>query len=111
MIIDKLKKTHIFSDLPLTQLEEIARICKLITLDDGDIILQENDTRNFDIYLLIKGHLEVVSSATKSISDEAVICTQDDQGIFGEISWLTKRPRTATVRCNGKIVSQLESSK
>jgi len=45
----------------------------VLNLDDGDVILQENDTKNFDIYLLGEGHLEVVSSASKKTSDEAVI--------------------------------------
>ncbi len=100
MIIDQLKLTRLFSGLSLLQLEEVARYCTYHILDDGDIVMNEKDWDNFDIFIICKGYLEIVSSASKQISDEVVISTKG-KGILGEMAWLTKAPRTATIRSHG----------
>lgn len=102
MIIDQLKLTSLFTDLPLLQLEEVTRLCSYRHLDDGEIVITEKDWDNFDIFIICKGYLEIVSSASKQISDEVVISTKD-RGILGEMAWLTKSPRTATIRCHGPV--------
>jgi len=100
MLIEQLKQSSLFQRLDTTALADIATFCKLIELEDGDILLRENDTENNDIFLLLSGSLEIVSNRDENISNEVAISVHE-KDIFGEIAWLTGQRRTASVRAHG----------
>lgn len=100
MLIDQLKESSLFKPLTTSELADIAAFCELMELDDGDVLLREDDPENNDIFQLLEGSLEIVSNCSKNISNEVAISVHE-KDIFGEISWLTGQKRTASVRAHG----------
>ena len=103
MLIDTLSRTSLFSELTLTDLEEIAKFSQAINYEDGEELIHENDEDNRDIFVLCHGSLEVVSNNVEDVSSEEAVISNEIQEVFGEIAWLTHRKRTATVRCYGPV--------
>lgn len=76
--------------------------------NDGDVILEEGASSR-EMYIVQSGKVEIV----KRVGDkEAVLATLDEGGIFGAISMVDAKPRTATVTAVGETrvlaVDQLE---
>ena len=101
-MISDLEQTSFFHDLSIEQMEEVGQFCELIQLNDGDIMIQEGEHGKSDIFHLWSGSVEIVSNDTSIISNEVVL-SREDKELFGEISWLTNRKRTASVRCRGNV--------
>ena len=101
-MINQLLTTYLFKDMDYTALEEIATFSTYLHLNDGDALIQENEAENFDVFVLCAGSVEIISSSSASVSGDVAISKQDVE-VFGEISWLTRRKRTATVRCRGEV--------
>jgi CRP-like cAMP-binding protein len=101
-MLENLEETDIFADLSSPQLEQVAAFCTRLVMHDGEVLIHENESRDFDLFILVQGAVEVVSNSTSVTSGEVVISRQD-KNLFGEISWLTSRKRTATVRCHGDV--------
>ena len=101
-MLDHLEDLSIFSELDADELDAIAIFSLERDFDDGEVIITENTKDNFDLYLLVKGSVEVVAHGADkaNVSDEVVISKQD-KDIFGEIGWLFREERTATVRSYG----------
>lgn len=100
MLIDQLNESSLFNQLETSVLVDIATFSEKIELDDGEVLLRENDPENNDIYLLLSGSLEIISNCDENISSEVAISVHE-KDIFGEISWLTGQKRTASVRAHG----------
>ena len=101
-MLDELDRSSLFHDLSVSQLKEILPFCTLVQLNDGDILIHEGDSGNRDLYLLCMGSVEIVSNNTAIISNEVVLSKEDTE-LLGEVSWLTGRRRTASVRCRGHV--------
>lgn len=101
-MIDDLKKSFLFEGLDRSTLDDIAIFCTRLHLLGGEVLIQENETKKFDLFILCRGFVEVVSNDSMVTSGEIVISSEDNE-LFGEISWLTRRKRTATVRCRGDV--------
>ena len=99
-MIEILEQTSLFKGLSYEYLEGIASFCVHESLSDGDMLIQEDDTENSDIFILSEGSVEIVSNNTGVTSGEVVLSSEDKE-VFGEISWLTNAKRTASVRCHG----------
>ncbi|MDH5190721.1 MAG: cyclic nucleotide-binding domain-containing protein [Gammaproteobacteria bacterium] len=101
-MIEELDKFSLFKDLSLAQLEDILPFCTKLDLDEGDIMIEEGNKDDRDLYLLISGNVEIVSSDSSVLSHEVVL-SREDKEIFGEISWLSEHKRTASVRCKTSV--------
>lgn len=101
-MINQLLNTYLFKDMEYEALQEIAKFSTRLQLNEGDVLIHENETENFDVFVLCSGSVEVISSSSASVSSDVVISKQDLE-IFGEISWITRHKRTATVRCRGEV--------
>lgn len=95
-----LENIGLFQDLSHEDLNAIAKFCRREILADGDVIIHENERTGHDLFILCKGTVEVVSNETNTVSNEAVLSPESKE-LFGEISWVTKSRRTASVRCKG----------
>ncbi len=102
IIGETLLKLELFEDLSADEIDEISLFSKMHHLDDGTLLIQENDVDRFDLYVLCNGSLEVVSRNSEITSAEVVI-SKDEKEIFGEIGWLCQKKRTADVRCYGPV--------
>lgn len=101
-MISDLDQLALFADVSTKQLSEIVAFCNRLVLHDGDILIHENEREQFDLYVLCEGSVEIVSNESNFVSGECVLSRQH-KDLFGEISWLTGRKRTATVRCHGQV--------
>lgn len=100
-MIEELEQVKLFKELSGQALQDIAAFCSRLELEDGDTFISENDPRSRDLYILCNGRVEIVTSSTGITSSESII-SQQDKELFGEISWISGRKRTATVRCVGE---------
>jgi len=101
-MIDQLANSSLFGNLGHFSIVEISKICAKLELVDGDTLISENDGESFDLYILCDGNVEIVSNHTPKLSSEVALSKRDIE-IFGEIGWLLKARRTATVRCIGDV--------
>ncbi len=101
-IVAHLSKHELFEDLTYEELNQITAFSHMHSLDDGALLIHENDIERFDIYVLCNGSLEVVSNTTEVTSEEVVI-SKSEKDIFGEIGWLCQNKRSADVRCYGPV--------
>ena len=103
-MIEDLEDISLFQDLSLSQLNDISEYCELQMLNDGDVLIREKVQDDLDLYVLCKGSVEIVSSSNPITSGEVVI-SKEDKDVFGEMAWLTKHCRTASVRCYGQVTA------
>ncbi|MDH5436568.1 MAG: cyclic nucleotide-binding domain-containing protein [Gammaproteobacteria bacterium] len=101
-MIEELDKFSLFKDLSYNQLEDIMPFCTKLDLNDGEIMISEGNKDDSDLYLLISGSVEIVSSDSAVLSHEVVL-SRENKEIFGEVSWLSNHKRTASVRCKGSV--------
>lgn len=101
-MITELEHVQLFKEVSHHALKEISEFCTKLELDDGDTFIAENDPRSRDLFILCKGRVEIITSSSGITSSESII-SQQDKELFGEISWITGRKRTASVRSHGEI--------
>jgi len=101
-MINELLNTYLFKDMEYMALQEIAKFATRLNLNDGEVLIHENESENFDVFVLCSGSVEVISSSSTAVSSDVAI-SKHELEIFGEISWITRRKRTATVRCRGEV--------
>lgn len=101
-MINDLLQTYLFKDIEYAALQDIVNFSNRLTLVDGEVLIHENETENFDVFVLCSGSVEIISSSSRTVSGDVVI-SKADMEVFGEISWITRRKRTATVRCRGEV--------
>jgi CRP/FNR family cyclic AMP-dependent transcriptional regulator len=101
-IANDLTPVYVFRDLDYKVLEDIAQFSIKLNLYEGDDLISEHHGSLSDLYVLCNGLVEIISSSSGVTSEEVSLSPQDKE-IFGEISWLTRRNRTATIRCLGEV--------
>lgn len=102
MILEQLMNVSLFEGINIRAMTDISSFCDIRELDDGDILISENDTENWDIFVLCNGSVEIVSNKSLNISNEIVL-SSGEIDILGELSWLLNTKRSATVRCKGEV--------
>jgi CRP-like cAMP-binding protein len=102
MAIPELEEVRLFKELDTPSFNDVSEFCTKLYLADGEILISENETENFDLYVLCKGKVEIISNASGVTSSEITL-TKQQRDIFGEISWLTGKKRTATIRAHGPV--------
>jgi CRP/FNR family cyclic AMP-dependent transcriptional regulator len=101
-IANELVSVNVFRDLNYKVLEDIGQFSTQLHLIAGDDLISEHRGSKADVYVLCNGLVEIISSSSGVTSEEVSLSPQDKE-IFGEISWLTGRNRTATIRCLGEV--------
>ena len=101
-MITELEQVSLFSELNEQAIREIDRFCTRMELEDGYELISENDKQSNDLFILCSGRVEIVTRSSDATSSESIL-SQHDKELFGEISWITGRKRTATVRCVGEV--------
>ncbi|MCG6969591.1 MAG: cyclic nucleotide-binding domain-containing protein [Gammaproteobacteria bacterium] len=101
-IANDLMPVYVFRDLEFSVLEDVAGFSTKRHFFPGDVLISEHQGSLSDIYVLCDGTVEIISSSSGVTSEEVSLSRQDKE-IFGEISWLTQRKRTATIRCLDEV--------
>ncbi|HRQ37114.1 MAG TPA: cyclic nucleotide-binding domain-containing protein [Chloroflexota bacterium] len=97
-----LSVTEIFDNLTTTQLELVASICDSATYNQGDVLLQENESTT-ELYVIARGGVEIMMNPSLVGADqekyEPVVITELRQGqVFGEVALVDEGIRSATAR-------------
>lgn len=100
MIADLLS-VQLFRDLSCDEIEAVARFSRHVVLGDGEFLIREEDTQ-FDLFVLLHGGVEIISSQ-RSVTSEECVLSRASKEVLGEIGWLTQCRRTAAVRCHGAV--------
>jgi len=103
-MLQELSDSSLFSGTSYDALEDISKFSRRRECSDGDILIEENSDKDFDIFILCEGRVEITSNSTGITSSEIVISSQE-KDLLGEISWLLRNQRTATVRCIGETIA------
>jgi CRP-like cAMP-binding protein len=87
--LDLLKRVPLFGELSKRDLEEVAKIADELDFKEGKALTTEGAAGR-EFFVIIEGTAEVSRGRRK-------LRTLSDGDFFGEISLITKLPRTATV--------------
>lgn len=102
-----LSRLDLFKKLPTGALEELANKMVYVYLGGGETLIQQGDTDS-SLYILFNGRLRVYQHGEY---EKLIPISEIAHGqIVGEIAFLTKQPRTATVRAiRDSIILKLEA--
>ena len=89
-LIDISDKLYIFDGLNNDDVQKIVRNVMFKKYNKGQVIISEDDTGE-DIYFILSGKGAVV------VNNKKVVATINSGSMFGEMAFLTKKPRTATI--------------
>jgi hypothetical protein len=89
-----LEQAPIFRQLPAEILLELCHLVCRVLIPDGYSIIQEGRA-NDDVYVLTEGRLSV---SKRRGGSEVTVAFLSPGEVFGEMAFLTRRPRSATVR-------------
>ncbi|MEO5365742.1 MAG: cyclic nucleotide-binding domain-containing protein [Magnetococcus sp. WYHC-3] len=96
---DVLKKTKLFAELPDADLAEIAGFCRQFTVMKGEKALTEDQGGSGDLFLLLRGGVDVGKKFTAAESAQTMKITSVGDELFGEIAWFTGSKRSAGLTC------------
>jgi CRP-like cAMP-binding protein len=91
--LELIKRVPLFSKLPKTKLKEVAGIADEVDLPKGRNLTREGE-RGREFFVLLEGEAEVRKGGRR-------VNTLGPGDFLGEISLITKVPRTATVTTSG----------
>jgi len=97
-----LEASSLFSELDVKSITDIAKFSHYKIYQPGDILITENQNNSHDLFIIRSGNIEIVTNSKDFISEEIPISRQDRE-IIGEISWLTRQKRSATIRCSSEV--------
>ena len=94
--------TPVFEKIPSEARVPLAKQFSFSFLKDGDVIIKEGEVES-TFYLIRAGRVKVSTTNKKDPSKTIELGTLGEGSFFGEVSMLTKMPRTATVTAQGSV--------
>lgn len=93
---ERFHQTPIFSNLNGKEVGEILRITEEVAFDSGQNVFEPGDEAD-SFYIVLDGRVDIrIPSKESEGGDETVtIATLSNHSVFGEMSFLGKRPRSA----------------
>ncbi len=98
--VRRLSKLAPFSSLPPTVLEETARLLLYAERGPGEIIVRQGSVGD-ELYIIGRGDVEIV--VEEEDEHETIVAVLGEGDYVGEISFIRRTPRTATVRAVGNV--------
>jgi CRP-like cAMP-binding protein len=109
-LLNILKRTDIFYGLDDTQLDRIAEICSEVTLENNEVIFEENSVGD-EMYIIVGGKVDILidpALVRPTSTDEPLTITTFERGqTFGEIALVDEGRRSASARCAAEEVQLL----
>jgi len=94
--------TPVFEGIPAEARIPLAQQFIVSFYKDGDVIINEGDVES-TFYLIRKGRVVVSTSNKKENAKQVALGALGEGSFFGEVSMLTKMPRTASVTASGRV--------
>jgi signal transduction histidine kinase/CheY-like chemotaxis protein/CRP-like cAMP-binding protein len=95
-IINFLKDSRLFSHLPQHYLEQLIPLSEIMSLPAGAEVIREGEENN-RVFFLIRGQIEIYAG------NQLIISLKRQGDIFGEMSIISDKPATASVRTKGPV--------
>jgi CRP-like cAMP-binding protein/membrane protease YdiL (CAAX protease family) len=97
----------LFKDLRDEEIHNMLPYFRFISLQPGMVLIQEGDNTSMELFIILRGSFDVIKKATQDIKeanltegDRHFIVARIGAGdMVGEISFIKRRPRTATIKC------------
>ncbi len=99
-IIAFLRNTLLFADLPVANLEHVAKAMTFARIKGGTDIVREGDPGD-TLFIIHSGEVAILKEDEAGTPKEVAALEEGD--VFGEIALLDRVPRTATVRAAGPV--------
>ncbi|MEO5674059.1 MAG: ATP-binding protein, partial [Chitinophagales bacterium] len=94
-IVQLLKETEIFRDIPVTVLQDSVSYMQLLHFEAGEPIVRKNETGNC-MFVIVKGKVRVHDN-------DYAIAHMERGDFFGEMSLLDSSPRSMSVSASEKV--------
>jgi CRP/FNR family transcriptional regulator/CRP/FNR family cyclic AMP-dependent transcriptional regulator len=88
-------KVPLFATLEEKGLKAIADTAVLKSFNSGEIIVQEQDSENQSVFIIVSGSVNVVLITTEG--KQTILATLQKSDFFGEMALLDGEPRSASV--------------
>lgn len=98
-LIEELKKTELFSDLPAQGLETMFSHMETLRVEDGRAIIQQGEEGDF-YYVLARGKASILRAASEGAAPAVVASISAPTGL-GEEALISNAKRNATVKMTG----------
>lgn len=102
-----------FSGLSNQNIVEFIENVRIVQFKSNEIIFEENDESNKDIYYLLSGSLDILKKDILS-KEERKITIIEKPTLFGEMRAVTNKPRSTTVKTSNDgtlvLIFSLKSS-
>jgi len=95
LVVAALGRSPLFSDLPPAALELLAQHSHRLRFAPGESVVRKDDASRA-LYVIAAGQVTVEA-------DGVTVGTLESGNVFGEIAFLTGKPRTATVRASSAL--------
>lgn len=103
MTNDLLSAQRIFEGVPGEALEKLTSSGRRLSLDKGDVLIQEGD-RVSSIYCILQGEVDILlPDDLEEYDDLTLVNMLVDGECIGEYSFVDDQPASATVRANTKL--------
>ena len=104
---DIIRQHPLFLDIQDNELRNMLYYFRLVVLHPEEMLIREGIDSSMDVFLILRGNLQVIKNAkTDNESNNArvapeqfVIAELDAGDLFGELSFIKKTPRSASVKC------------
>jgi CRP/FNR family transcriptional regulator, cyclic AMP receptor protein len=90
---ERFHQTPIFSNLAGREVGEILRITEEVHVDEGEDVFKPGDESD-SFYIVLDGRVDI-RIPSKDSEETVTIATLSNHSVFGEMSFLGKRPRSA----------------
>lgn len=97
--VEKMEIPAIFSGLKEDEFREIIKTAELRAYADGEAVIEEGDTGD-SIFIIKEGGAKVIAHI---IGRTIELARLEKGDVFGEVAFLTGRPRTASVVADGGL--------
>jgi CRP-like cAMP-binding protein/membrane protease YdiL (CAAX protease family) len=107
---NEIRKHFLFKGLSPAEIEAILPVCRLLVLRNSEYLLHEGMDTSTTLYMVLSGSLEVTKEVVVSAGDRESqggqqkfkIATLGSGDIIGELSFIERGPRSASIRSVGK---------
>lgn len=94
---------RIFEGIPQATIEKLSNAGRFVSLDKGDVVIQEGDKVD-SIYCLLKGEVDILMpDDLEEYDDLTLVNMLVDGECIGEYSFVDEQPASATVRANTDV--------
>src|SRR5260370_34939880 len=99
-VLDLLRSMDLFTDLPDSELNKIARLLKEHKFTENELIFAQGDPGE-GLYIILQGRVRIAS--TDQLARERVLAFYGPGEFFGDLAVLTGEPRSPTPSASANL--------